>query len=78
MEKQRDYSFDYIKGMLIFLVVLGHCIPFLMKDSGVDGMDFWGDPLFVFIPHAIVRVHYRIFLFKQDLSVFAPACPNAI
>ncbi len=59
MEKQRDYSFDYIKGILIFLVVLGHCIRFYLKDSEADEMNFWGDPLFVFI----YSFHMPLFVF---------------
>lgn len=47
-KSQRDYSFDYMKGILIFLVVLGHCPAFLL--TGPDkSFDKWTDPMFVFI-----------------------------
>lgn len=45
---QRDYSFDYLKGILIFLVVLGHCPAFLLTPQGAE-FDRWSDPMFVFI-----------------------------
>lgn len=45
---QRDYSFDYMKGILIFLVVLGHCPAFLLS-SPDSSFDKWSDFMFVFI-----------------------------
>lgn len=42
---QRDLSFDYMKGFLIFLVVLGHCPAFLLNR---EGFDIYSDYLFVF------------------------------
>lgn len=42
---QRDLSFDYMKGFLIFLVVLGHCPAFLMNE---EGFDIYADYMFVF------------------------------
>lgn len=53
---QRDYSFDYLKGFLIFLVVLGHCPAFLLyKDINM----VYNDPLFVFI----YSFHMPLFVF---------------
>lgn len=41
--KVRDKSYDFIKGILIFLVVWGHTIQF------ADGEDCWNNPIFVWI-----------------------------
>lgn len=53
---QRDLSFDYMKGFLIFLVVLGHCPAFILNR---EGFDVWSDPLFVFC-HSF---HMPLFVF---------------
>lgn len=53
MEKQRDLSFDFIKGVLIFLVVFGHCLNELHIEHSQGLLDFWINsfhmPLFMFI-----------------------------
>lgn len=41
--KTRDESYDFIKGILIFLVVWGHAIQF------ADGADCWNNPIYVWI-----------------------------
>ena len=53
---QRDLSFDYMKGFLIFVVVLGHCPAFLMNE---EGFDIYADYMFVFC-HSF---HMPLFVF---------------
>lgn len=50
---ERDKSFDFIKGVLIFLVVWGHCIHFF-----VDG-DYLLDPFYIWI----YSFHMPLFIF---------------
>ena len=42
MIKERDYYFDFIKGIGIFFVLWGHCIQYGMVKAG----DFFENPLF--------------------------------
>lgn len=44
-KKQRDVSFDIMKALAIFLVVLGHCMQSLYPEKG----DFLGKPLFLYV-----------------------------
>ncbi len=53
---QRDLSFDYMKGFLIFLVVLGHCPAILLMK---EGFDVYSDYLFVFC----YSFHMPLFVF---------------
>lgn len=55
MEKERDYLFDNIKGLLIFLVVFGHLISY-SSFKKIHSIDFiylsiyiFHMPIFVFI-----------------------------
>lgn len=65
--KQRDYSFDYLKGVLIFLVVLGHCPAFILSSPELD-FDKWCDPIYIYIhiSYAVVHVYNRLFLFEKE------------
>lgn len=56
--KQRDYSFDYLKGVLIFLVVLGHCPAFILSSPELD-FDKWCDPIYIYT-HTF---HMPLFMF---------------
>lgn len=54
MSNARDFSFDYIKGVLIFLVVLGHVVAYISYPYFSDNWLFtfiysFHMPLFVFI-----------------------------
>lgn len=53
MEKQRDLSFDFIKGVLIFLVVFGHCLNELHTEHTQGTVDLlinsFHMPLFMFV-----------------------------
>lgn len=53
MRNNRDYSFDFIKGIAIFLVVFGHCINEMYFMSSKCNLDIWiysfHMPIFVFI-----------------------------
>lgn len=53
MEKQRDLSFDFIKGVLIFLVVYGHCLNQLHVRHTEGMVDVWiysfHMPMFMFV-----------------------------
>ena len=49
MEKQRNMFIDFVKGILIFLVVLGHAIQFGNGKSYSDNGLFFDNPLFKFI-----------------------------
>lgn len=53
MKKQRDLSFDFIKGILIFLVVFGHCLNELHVRHTDAFINIWiysfHMPLFMFI-----------------------------
>lgn len=52
----RDLSFDFIKGVLIILVVVGHVIQGLY---GIDVPDVWENPLF----NVIYTFHMPLFIF---------------
>lgn len=52
----RDLSFDFIKGVLIILVVLGHVIQGLY---GIDNPDVWENLLFTII----YTFHMPLFIF---------------
>lgn len=51
---ERSEAIDYCKGWLIFLVVVGHAIQFLIY----SGPDFWDDPLF----KGIYMFHMPLFI----------------
>lgn len=77
---QRDYSFDYMKGILIFLVVLGHCPAFLLTGSG-STYDKWSDLMFVFIhsfhmPLFMLTTGY--FFSKKRNSVLKDLIPKQV
>lgn len=53
MAKERDLSFDFIKGVLIFLVVCGHCLNEIHAQHTHGVIDFWiytfHMPIFMFV-----------------------------
>lgn len=53
MENRRDLSFDFIKGVLIFLVVFGHCLNEMHTEHTQGTVDLWINsfhmPLFMFV-----------------------------
>lgn len=53
MQKSRDASFDFIKGILAFLVVWGHVIQYLQGSYQFNPIYIWiysfHMPLFIFI-----------------------------
>lgn len=60
----RDLSFDYIKGVLIFLVILGHAIIY------INGVDCYYDPLWKIIHsfHMPLFVLISGYFFKNDIT----------
>lgn len=52
---QRDLSLDYIKGVLIFLVVYGHCLYWLDGNNNTE--------LYYFVPYVIYSFHMPLFIF---------------
>lgn len=77
---QRDYSFDYMKGILIFLVVLGHCPAFLLTGDA-HPFDKWSDYMFVFIhsfhmPLFMLTTGY--FFSKKRNSVLKDLIPKQV
>lgn len=51
--RERDLSFDFLKGVLIFLVVLGHCLNQLHTEHTQAALDVWvysfHMPMFMFV-----------------------------
>lgn len=60
--KQRDLLFDYIKGILILIVVYGHCLYWL------DGTQ--NTPLYYSIPQIIYTFHMPLFIFLSGYFYF--------
>jgi len=58
--KQRDLTFDIMKGFLIFLVVLGHAIQLLYISTGLD---VWYQPVF----NIIYTFHMPLFIFVSGV-----------
>lgn len=56
MQQNRDVSFDFMKGILIILVVLGHGISLMY---GPDNMNLWTQPCF----NVIYTFHMPLFVF---------------
>ena len=55
MNKNRDFSIDFLKGILIILVVFGHSIQYLYYTRSAE---FWTDPVF----KAIYMFHMPAFI----------------
>lgn len=79
--KERDSSFDILKGLLIFTVVWGHSI----SNSGLE--DFWHNylfnaiylfhmPLFVFVSgyfcHSIINKDFKTILYNKTKRLIIP------
>lgn len=60
MRKERDVSFDFMKGILIVLVVLGHAISLMY---GPDNPDLWYQPCF----NVIYTFHMPLFIFVSGM-----------
>ena len=54
--KNRDNKFDFIKGILIILVVIGHAIQVLY---GIDNKEVWYNPIF----NIVYTFHMPLFIF---------------
>ena len=54
--KNRDNKFDFIKGILIILVVIGHAIQALY---GIDNKEVWYNPIF----NIVYTFHMPLFIF---------------
>ncbi len=60
MRKEREVSFDFMKGILIVLVVLGHAISLMY---GSDNPDLWYQPCF----NVIYTFHMPLFIFVSGI-----------
>ena len=60
--QKRDDSIDFIKCVLILLVVLGHSVQYCMPQEGAYYLDM---PIFVFI----YSFHMQMFAFVSGLFV---------
>lgn len=60
MRKERNASFDFMKGILIVLVVLGHAISLMY---GSDNPDLWYQPCF----NVIYTFHMPLFVFVSGV-----------
>lgn len=81
MSKARDYGFDTIKGITIFLVVLFHMAGRLFADSEVLALfrvviQSFAMPLFVFISGYFSKNAYRSDRFPRNLvkNLLLPFC----
>ena len=56
--QERNYVFDLLKGLLIFLVVLGHAIGIIYSSKNLD---VWYNPVFnvIYTFHAVVYFYQR-------------------
>ncbi|WP_347299688.1 acyltransferase family protein, partial [Clostridium perfringens] len=58
MPKERNLSFDFLKGFLILLVIVGHLLPG-SADVGLRGaVYFFHMPLFLGVTGYFVRRHF--------------------
>ena len=82
IKKDRDSSFDFIKGILIFLVVWGHSIQFIANDFyQYNPIYIWiysfHMPLFVFISGYFsingIKLSFREFVLQKVRRLLIPA-----
>lgn len=91
--RKRDGYWDLTKTLLIFLVVLGHCIQFLQLPGNVHAGPFWESPFFkgIYLFHmplfmgisgyfaaASIRKHGRAILLRYGCRLGLPCVTYAL
>ena len=71
--QQRDLTLDYVKGLLIALVALGHAIPYTYGTGFLDKGEFWNNLLY----QMIYSFHMPLFMLLSGYFFYHSAQRDA-